>query len=649
MRKSVVESIIMTLFLFISLYADCQLKVSHYLKTNSEIANPERGWYDDYYTYGSYLTGSYEALDSTTLKQNREQEKTTLILRMFYLHKFVDSTSVGEEYISKMQADFDAARKAGVKCIVRFAYSDATSEDIWDATPEKVLSHIESLRNVLADNADVIAVLQAGFIGVWGEWYYTTNFAQTGYQPDSQDIINRRAVVAKLLDILPEDIQVQVRTPAIKQYLTESDKPIADEQAYSGTTLSRIAHHNDCFLANSTDYGTYNNLDEDLAYMAQDTKYTVSGGETCDGSNSYSDCEASYERMTLLHWTFLNQGYNTDVYDKWEEQDCFDSINIKLGYRLSIDSAVITSKANQGDSISLKLYLENDGFAAPIHYKPISVVLKGSDGSIYSLDYIAKNDDVRFWSPGSVEVDGKIKILNKLDDDYYRVGILIKDKYSSLDTIPAYNIQFANLGTWDSLSGINWFNHYITIGDADSIILPETPTNLKAEINNNKVDLTWIDNAANESSYEIYRARNIYGDWELLQTLEANSVSYSDNDYDEKYSYLYTIRAITDSTQSEWSNVAPIEAQEVISSLASSEVKSKIFPNPLTGNSLTISLDNHTISSIIIYDIMGKTVFHHTYNSDEVHITNLDLKTGLYNVYIIMEDGATVEKLIVNH
>jgi hypothetical protein len=43
--------------------------------------------------------------------------------------------------------------------------------------PKKiVLQHITQLAPVFKKNADVIAVLQEGFIGIWGENYYTDYF-----------------------------------------------------------------------------------------------------------------------------------------------------------------------------------------------------------------------------------------------------------------------------------------------------------------------------------------------------------------------------------------------------------------------------------------------------------------------------------------
>ena len=76
-----------------------------YVPSMSVFANPERGWYDDYYSYsgGSNLSGNYKPLNAEELSTNRERDKITLILRLFYLHEFLEQESVSAAYISKMQ------------------------------------------------------------------------------------------------------------------------------------------------------------------------------------------------------------------------------------------------------------------------------------------------------------------------------------------------------------------------------------------------------------------------------------------------------------------------------------------------------------------------------------------------------------------
>ena len=65
-------------------------------------------------------------------------------------------------------------RKHGKTVILRFAYTktSVSNPPYGDATHARVIQHIQSLRDVFHNNEGVIATVQAGFIGIWGEYNY---------------------------------------------------------------------------------------------------------------------------------------------------------------------------------------------------------------------------------------------------------------------------------------------------------------------------------------------------------------------------------------------------------------------------------------------------------------------------------------------
>lgn len=73
----------------------------------------------------------------------------------------------------------------------------------------------------------MIFVVQAGFVGTWGEWYYSLNYAtpkadSSGgvyYEPSATQQAARNTIINDLLIALPGTRQVQVRTPTIKQVI----------------------------------------------------------------------------------------------------------------------------------------------------------------------------------------------------------------------------------------------------------------------------------------------------------------------------------------------------------------------------------------------------------------------------------------------
>jgi hypothetical protein len=650
-KRNILSKIITAvLSLFLTTSVSAQLSTINYISSSAVIANPERGWYDDYYSHtgGSALSTNYRPLSKKELILNRERDKITLILRLFYLHEFLEQPAVSEEYIGKIQADFDSIRAAGVKCIIRFAYSASDKAAIWDATPDKVFSHIESLRNVLSANGDIIAGVQAGFVGAWGEWYYTRNFARAGFSTNATDKENRKILVEKLLDILPEHVSVGARTPAIMRYVTLSDTPIAETEAFTGTNKSRIGHHNDCFLANSSNYGTYLNLETDLAYLHETTKYTITGGETCDASNIYSDCVNSVPKVKELHWTYLNRDYNKNVYNKWTEQGCYKEINISLGYRIRLVSAIIPDSVDQGTSLNLSIKFSNDGYAAPTQYKPVQIVLTHTlTGNQTILDYTGTRDDVRFWLPGEIQLDGSVAIPVSMSDGNYRLGIKFPDQFPKLTGNPAYSIQMANAGTWDEVNGINDLNHIISAGSGGDGVLPITPVDLNAvTISESQIDLVWSHGLGDENGFEIMRSVEQENIWTQVGIFESSITSLSDTILKRGTVYNYIIRGINNYGNSAWSG--KVNAATLGVGIGQTRVKSvTLYPNPLNNSDLFLFFPDESEKQIIIRNISGGMIFETTTDQAKFYVNKDLFKSGIYLVSSYQDNGILNRKLIV--
>ncbi|MGW8316885.1 MAG: DUF4832 domain-containing protein [Bacteroidales bacterium] len=627
-----------------------QTTTLNYAATSEIIANPERGWCDFSSTHsgGTTLGTVYRVLDAEELARTRTEEKVTLIWRIFHLHQFLETDQVSQEYLDNMQADFDSIRKAGIKCIVRFSYSNSQSADPWDAPPERVFSHIQSLSGVLAANSDVIATVQAGFIGAWGEWYYTKNWAGQGYVPDETDQQNRRLLVEKLLDILPPNITVETRTPAIIKNIVGTTDPISAEEAFTDTYKARTGHHNDCFLASASDYGTYTNLEADLAYLEATTSYTITGGETCDGSNQYSDCVNGVPRMELLHWTYLNRDYNRTVYDKWKEQGCYDEIDLRLGYRISLESAVLPDSAGPGDEVPLAFTFINTGFAAPTQPKPVSVVLINTDTQARTLvPYTGSNSEIRFWLPGEIQLEGSILIPDTLAQGNYTMELAFPDMDPDLAADPAYSIRLANAGLWDAQNGTNRLGHVLIVGSAGEETLPEPPAGLAATAESEtEISLTWTDRSDNETGFEIMRAMGDHPVWEQAAITGPDTESYTDSGLTRGRVYHYMVRALNDLGASTFSDSVTV-ATLGLSTGSQAIPAGGIFPNPLTGDELVVRCGNTLPVQVRIYDLSGQCVYEASSTETEYRISRNFLYPGQFVVVLDAPDGSSAASLVV--
>ncbi|XP_069182697.1 uncharacterized protein [Procambarus clarkii] len=284
-----------------------------------------------------------------------------------------------------------------LQVVLRFCYSlDATN--INDAPPAQLAAHIQQLTPLLQTYAGVIAVLQAGFIGVWGEWYYTANCGNNGVVT-SQDWYKRTQVVNQLLQALPASRQIQLLTPYYKQKILERTSPIISSEAFTDTPVARIGQHNDCFLASDTDFGTYVNKAMAYPYLKNETLYLSMGGETCANNPPRSSCPTALQEMAELHYRFLNVDYIQVVLDAWRTQGCFNTIWSSMGYNFVGVQAQFPAEVAVGCQLKVGILIANKGWAAPINYRSAQLVLHHVNTKTEYVSALA-GADLRRWLPG---------------------------------------------------------------------------------------------------------------------------------------------------------------------------------------------------------------------------------------------------------
>lgn len=412
---------------------------------SGDIINPERGFYQP-----SHFQESSSALSVSQVKSNRSSGRSLFYIQ-FRLDKCMNK-DIPQAYLTKMQQTFDALREGGAKCILRFCYkeSDKESNKPWDAEEKWVMRHIEQVKPLLQQNEDVIMVYQAGYVGVWGEWYYTDHF---GMNPKSyEDYQPRRRVLEAMLEALPASRQVAVRTPDFKMnmYGIGLADTLTAKKAHDGSVLSRIGGFNDCFMSSADDWGTYTAATA-RDFWQGDTRYTFMGGETCavqqDASGKdYCSCANSIRDMEHYHWTYLNIDYNTSVLGKWKSGGCYDQVQRRLGYRLVVDKVLHTPVAEAWKPYTLVLYMRNAGFSAPQNPRGAQLVFVAENGdkTVYEL-----GSDPRTWHPGITRIEKEVTLPAAKGTFYLNLPDPL------LSGRPEYSIALANKGAWQSATGYN--------------------------------------------------------------------------------------------------------------------------------------------------------------------------------------------------
>lgn len=426
---------------------------------SDDIANPERGFFEQ--RYGLLPDNpSWEVNFNVEAMRNDRVQRNLTMTRLIYSLQNYRSQNLDNAFLKKLDSDFDKARQAGVKVVLRFAYNYSEAAD---APLAQILKHLDQLAPRFQANADVIAFLEAGFVGHWGEWHDSSN----GLIEQGSWALNdsSRKILDKLLGALPKDRMIAIRYPRQKQQYVGSAS-IAANQAFNESNRARIGHYDDCFQAGPTNWGTYDggNIESFKTYLSQDNLYTPQGGETCNNSynsNSYLNaepfvkCSNATTDLARLRYSTLNTGYNADVISRWKKEGCYDEIKKKLGYRYRLTSASLPVEVKPGNTFTLSFKVKNDGYGGLYNWRPLQIVLRNT---INQKLYRANADsDARFWQPGGDEytVDFSAGLPGDIPDGNYEVLLNLPDAYGKIASNPAYSVRFANKDVWESNTGFN--------------------------------------------------------------------------------------------------------------------------------------------------------------------------------------------------
>jgi hypothetical protein len=403
--------------------------------SDEEFANPERG-----------LMVFIKLTDNGDLTYLREKQ-VSLVFANVSLAAYRNGP-IAADFLAKLDQGFQRVRNSGLKLVLRFTYSGNTGDP--DAPKASVLQHIAQLKPLLQAHGDVLAALQAGFIGAWGEWH--------GSLHGNDDPGVRREVVQALLDAVPSVRMVQLRTPAFKQSLT-GPAPLAESDAFKATPRARLGHHNDAFFSDANDMGTYAEPVKGKEWMAQEARFVVNGGETTDAPKGGGP--EFLAEMERLHWSFVHLRYSDAVRAAWEQQGHLGKLRRRLGYRFSLVEATFPSAVKPGGQMELTLRLRNDGFAAPFNPRPLHVVLSNKAVRLDAKLSI----DARHWEPGEHKISVKLSIPAKAVRGAYRLSLALPDDAASLASRPEYAVRFANAGVWDPKEGLNVLADELKISD----------------------------------------------------------------------------------------------------------------------------------------------------------------------------------------
>ena len=420
------------------------------LEQSSVSVNPGRGFY---HTFGGtdLAAGSapaWQPLELTDLLAKR-LAGSTLVMRNYVLDPAEPTLS--SEITTRLAGDLATVRDAGQRIILRFNYNKSPNRDSEgniippynDATLAVITEHIEQLALVVNEHTDVVAVLQTGFVGLWGEWAYSDHITT----PELKN-----AVLAAIDLHFSETIRRAIRTPALANSFFSSQAGVSDRSEL----LGRFTQHNDCFLASDSDYGTFDNYDAETAAWHAETEHAV-GGETCSPDANRGTCSVALDEMSRLHYSYLNADYNVEVLQSLAP--CMPALTTQMGYALTASNVVARVGVADG-KIHFGMTVLNDGFApVPLNYNLQLVVL-----SVDASEVCEASIPSGLYSPTSDwRGHGRLHVIEPCVYSSVPAGastiyLAMTDPSTVLRKRPEYRVLLRGTDATDHQRGLNGFH-----------------------------------------------------------------------------------------------------------------------------------------------------------------------------------------------
>jgi hypothetical protein len=425
-----------------------------------DLPNPERGMYFDAFP-GEATIPDPANPDGPEIPDPRRQAHT-IVPRWLNLADVCgtnlvwkgashnQTTQVLKDYAEKLEE----ARGKGVKVLLRPRYDrvvrDADGDDchvpsnctfvgggsakVFHANSlNRQKNHINAIAKMLAEYKDVIAFIQAGYLGNWGEWNTGNSGGCTPYTPANAPMLycctDRREIIDHLVS--------RYADAGIKQHV-ELRTPVFAQEALASNASANVGLHNDCFMSSrdtdvepvdGSDSGTYShfvgcspqlcdspqpcgdprycddaqpcgnpqtcgsgenfvNEVDARAWAAARTENFSFGGETCPrtptGSERWRFCRnmiGADSEPALLRMNYLNGDFVKAAVDTWEFGDadgntCYDEIRRRLGYRFEVTSVEHPSTVAAGQSFQVRVQVANAGWAKLHKPRHAKIVLR---------------------------------------------------------------------------------------------------------------------------------------------------------------------------------------------------------------------------------------------------------------------------------
>ncbi len=159
-------------------------------------------------------------------------------------------------------------------------------------------------------------------------------------------------------------------------------------------------------------------------------------------------------------------------------------------------------------------------------------------------------DEVRIWNQSLTQFDIQSNMYNTLDAVSYPALVAYFQFNETTGTVLPDLTPSGNQGTLNNMDDLDW-----VASGAMTPFIPLTPKEFKTiEIANSRINLQWVDEAFDETSYKVERSDDGGATYSEIASLPAGTESYDDNTVAPGNAYWYRVRAVNELGASAYTN-----------------------------------------------------------------------------------------------
>ena len=462
-----------------------------------------------------------------------------------------------ETFFTNVRQTLENARKNGCIIALRFRYDANGYLNPEPATYDKMVEHIEQIRadGLLEDYKDILAFVESGFVGSWGEHW-------GGKYCSFED---KARLLDILLDVVPEEIPVTVRTPlTFTTWAGIEYEDIGEYVSEPGSDAARVCLYNDGYMGSNSDLGTFHDRERDLKWVGRQSINSYYGGEfsgNLEFAMQYDTYlpENAIPEMYSTHLSYIN----SNIYQLYKDYTFGEQYDVEgvdnsayygetvwkfmrdhLGYRFVVRDSDLSAEAEQGGVLTLQADIENTGFANPLMDQKAEILLE-KDGN-----YIRTEVDVNtreWYSCTTVSPEFQLKLPGGMEPGQWNVYFKLSTGNNTVEEMHLRSVKFANTGTWNSALGANYMGSFTVTETAD-----------QAKLTDSSFYQTNAVNVLPQSDGELYTINQIASADGFISSASerAEEIRYDNDDTDSNTlhvtnddKYLYVMAEIEHSAQ----------------------------------------------------------------------------------------------------